>query len=169
MRLIATNSQIWLSSAWTNSGIPRLVRRPAHRRDGPRGACYTPWDFGGYGPPPPAHARAMGGGVVDWRGAVNYAAPPPPHVMPSARAIRPAAVTSCPGAPAPPSPAPAHLVKSIFCCCSAAGWSIWTRKVPSESSRRALYCGADGGGVRARRSRPPCFVITLTEFGTGTE
>ena len=59
--------------------------------------------------------------------------------------------------------APAHLVKSVFCCCSAAGCSFLTRKVPSESSRRALFCGADGGGVRARRSRPPCFVITLTE------
>ena len=59
--------------------------------------------------------------------------------------------------------APAHLVKSVFCCCSAAGWSFLTRKVPSESSRRALFCGADGGGVRARRSRPTCFVITLTE------
>ena len=59
--------------------------------------------------------------------------------------------------------APAHLVKSVFCCCSAAGWSFLTRKVPSESSRRALYCGADGDGVRARRSRPTCLVITLTE------
>ena len=48
--------------------IARLVRRPVGRRDGPQGACYTQWDFGGCGPPRTRHksprdgaARATGG------------------------------------------------------------------------------------------------------------
>ena len=45
--------------------------------------------LGGSGPPPPARARAGEVGVGNWRGVVNYTAPPSPLGTLSARAVCP--------------------------------------------------------------------------------